>query len=163
MADFFSQDELKNITLTQEHDIPNVAEFSRQNPNVTLGNFKSEEELYEKEETKIDISKLPTFENQVIKEKQEDDNGLHSQKFRTQKDREMEVKKMRGKLYISMFFAITLILTAFVVYNLVSTLLLTNKATNNSSKIKDLNELIEDVKDDNAQIAKIDLPTDLDI
>lgn len=163
MADFFNQEELKNITLTKEHDIPNVVEFSRQNPNITLGSFKEHHELYETEVPKIDVSKLQRFENNVMPSVEESkQESIHDKLFKTQKDRAMELKRARAKLYVSMFFIVTFILTGFVIYNLVSTLILNNKISNNASKIKNINKLIDKVQDQqNQQPANYELPSDL--
>ena len=159
----FNQDELKNITLTKENDIPNVAEFSRKNPNVTLGSFPEYDELYKKEMPKIDITQLSNYENNLMRENKSDEPETL---FKTQKDKSIELKRTRAKIYITMFLSVTFILTAFVIYNLIATIMLNNKISNNSSKIKNINKLIDKITEDNndqPSLANVELPKDLNL
>ena len=157
MSNFFNQNELNTVTDIKKETSIDVSNFSRIDPNTRLGDLMG----YEKEEIK---TQNINFENLKPFNEKEQLNDIH---FKKQEDKSKQLLKFRMKLFASVYLIITLILTGFVIYNLVTTLVLTNKQQSNNAKIKEINKLIN--KLNNEQPATInpnlnfELPKDLNL
>lgn len=150
MADFFE----KQDTVQVEEKIVSP-DLSRINPNLTLGHFQEQQEK-ERASLRQNLPEYKPFDNlQPAKDKE----------FKKQGDKTNEIVRLRFKMFAIMYCLVTLILTGFVVYNLVASVLLSNEASRNSSKIKELNKMIDKLTDDDQQTAKVlyEIPIDLNI
>lgn len=150
MVDFFEQN--RRVQIDEKVFSPDL---SRLDPNLTLGHF---EEQQEKERVSLKQN-LPEF-------KPFDDlQQARDREFKKQGDKDKEVLRTRVKLFACMYLFVTLILTGFVIYNIVATSILSNESKRNTSKIKELNKMIDRLTDDDTQPAKVfyDLPDDLNI
>ena len=85
--------------------------------------------------------------------------------FKKQVDKTNELFKFRVKLFASIYLIISLILTGFVIYNVVATTLLTNKQKANNVKIKEMNKVIDKFREEQPASINpnftIQLPNDL--
>ncbi|MBQ8431038.1 MAG: hypothetical protein IJX26_03780, partial [Clostridia bacterium] len=126
----------------------------------------------------IDISNLPRYDDfynkdikpnnsQQVFAQQQDFSSFNDREFKKQTDKSNEVLKLRVKLFVCIYVIVTLILTGFVIYNLVATALLKNKISSNEEKIKDKIKEVNRVMDrqENESIASIlnavEIPQDL--
>ena len=159
MADFFNQSELNSTTITKENEIKDVSSFSRATQNIDISNLPRYDDFYNK-----DIK--PNNSQQVFAQ-QQDFSSFNDREFKKQTDKSNEVLKLRVKLFVCIYAIVTLILTGFVIYNLVATALLNNKISSNEEKIKDKIKEVNRVMDrqENESIASIlnavEIPQDL--
>ena len=151
MAEFFEKD--NKIAVDEEIDTSNL---SRLNPNLTLGHIQEQQEK-ERQTIKQNLPEFRPFDNL------QNASDSQFQQFKKQGDRQAEVAKLRFKLFALTYLLITLILTGFVIYNLVATTLLSNESRRNTSKINELNKLINKLRQDNTQESNIkyEIPKDL--
>jgi len=133
MSNFFNQDQLNNITL-QDVNTESVKDFSSPNLNTPLGDLPKYEDLYKKE---ITPQKIIEFS------KTEEINPVKDREFKKQVDKEKAVLRARVKIFLTMFTLITLVITGFVIYNLIAMISLNNKIENNDIKIKAKQDQIE--------------------
>ncbi len=150
MADFFEQN--KRAQVDEKVFSPDL---SRLDPNLTLRHIEEQQER-EKISLKQNLPEFKPFDNlQQAKDRE----------FKKQGDKDKEVLRTRFKLFACMYVLVTLILTGFVIYNLVATTLLSNESKRNNSKIKELNKMIDKLNDKDEQTARVDyeLPPDLKI
>ena len=133
MSNFFSEEQLNNVILTKENNIENVRDFSRLNPNITLGDVMGPEK--QKEPTPISFNQLSDFNKE--------ENKVAERAFKKQEDKDKAVIRARVKIFVTSFVLITLLITGFVIYNLIAIATLNNKIENNNIKIKSKQEQIE--------------------
>ena len=139
MAEFFEND--NRISVDEEIDTSSI---SRLNPNLTLGHIQEQQEK-ERATIKQNLPEFRPFDNL----QNASDNQF--QQFKKQGDRQLEVTRLRFKLFAVIYILITLILTGFVIYNLVATSLLSNESKRNVNKISELNKLIDKLQQDKKQ------------
>lgn len=153
MAEFFEND--NRIAVDEEIDTSNL---SRLNPNLTLGHIQEQQEK-ERETIKQNLPEYKPFDYL----QNATDNQF--QQFKKQGDKKAEVAKLRFKLFAVTYLLVTLILTGFVIYNLVATTLLSNESKRNVNKISELNKLINKLQQDKTEHANIhyEIPKDLNI
>ena len=153
MAEFFEND--NRIAVDEEID---TSSLSRLNPNLTLGHIQEQQEK-ERETIKQNLPEYKPFDYL----QNATDNQF--QQFKKQGDKKAEVAKLRFKLFAVTYLLVTLILTGFVIYNLVATTLLSNESKRNVSKITELNKLINKLQQDKTEHAnvKYEIPKDLKI
>lgn len=150
MAEFFEND--NRISVDEEIDTSSI---SRLNPNLTLGHIQEQQEK-ERATIKQNLPEFRPFDNL----QNASDNQF--QQFKKQGDRQLEVTRLRFKLFAVIYILITLILTGFVIYNLVATSLLSNESKRNVNKISELNKLIDKLQQDKKQTnIKYQTPKDL--
>ena len=157
MSNFFNEEQLSNITL-KENNIENVKDFSRANPNTTLGELPKYEDLYKKEIIPTKNIDVTQFNETVV-------SPITSREFKKQEDREKAIIRARVKIFLTVFALITLLVTGFLIYNLISMINLNNKVENNNIKIKIKREQLEkEEKEQPASISTlVELPKDLNI
>lgn len=157
MSNFFNEEQLSNITL-KENNIENVKDFSRANPNTTLGELPKYEDLYKKEIIPTKNIDVTQFNETVV-------SPITSREFKKQEDREKAIIRARVKIFLTVFALITLLVTGFVIYNVISMINLNNKVENNNIKIKIKREQLEkEEKEQPASISTlVELPKDLNI
>ena len=159
MADFFNQSELNSTTITKENEIKDVSSFSRATQNIDISNLPRYDDFYNKE--------IKPNNSQQVFAQQQDFSSFNDREFKKQTDKSNEVLKLRVKLFVCIYVIVTLILTGFVIYNLVATALLKNKISSNEEKIKDKIKEVNRVMDrqENESIASIlnavEIPQDL--
>ena len=153
MAEFFEND--NRIAVDEEID---TSSLSLLNPNLTLGHIQEQQEK-ERETIKQNLPEYKPFDYL----QNATDNQF--QQFKKQGDKKAEVAKLRFKLFAVTYLLVTLILTGFVIYNLVATTLLSNESKRNVSKITELNKLINKLQQDKTEHAnvKYEIPKDLKI
>ena len=150
MAEFFEND--NRISVDEEIDTSSI---SRLNPNLTLGHIQEQQEK-ERATIKQNLPEFRPFDNL----QNASDNQF--QQFKKQGDRQLEVTRLRFKLFAVIYILITLILTGFVIYNLVATSLLSNESKRNVNKISEFNKLLDKLQQDKKQTnIKYQTPKDL--
>lgn len=152
MSNFFNDEQLNNITLTK--DIENVKDFS----SAKLGDLPRYEDLYKKEIVPIKTEDLSEFNK-------EDISPVLDRTFKKQEDKEKALVRARVKIYLTVFALVTLLITGFVIYNLVAMMILNNKIENNDVKIKVKQQQLER-EEEQSPINKnlnIELPKDLNL
>lgn len=152
MSNFFNDEQINNITLTK--DIENVKDFS----STKLGDLPRYEDLYKKEIVPIKTEELSEFNK-------EDISPVLDRTFKKQEDKEKALVRARVKIYLTMFALITILITGFVIYNLVAMMILKNKIENNDIKIKAKQQQIEKEEEQNPvkKDFNIELPKDLNL
>ena len=157
MSNFFDQNELNTTTEIKKETPIDVSGFSRIDLNTPIGDLAGLKKQ-DIQPQNINLSQLQNF-SQV--------DTLADKQYKKREDKSKELFKFRVKLFASIYLIITLVLTGFVIYNLVATVLLTNKQNTNNVKIKELNKLIDKINEEQpASISpnfKIEVPTDLNI
>lgn len=144
MSDFFNQEQLNNITL-KDVNTESVKDFSRANLNTPLGSLPQYEDLYKKEivpQQTIEFSKLQEI------------SPIKDREFKKQEDKEKAIIRARVKIFLTMFVLITLVVTGFVIYNLIAMVSLNNKIENNDIKIKSKREQIEREEEQPVNVVK---------
>lgn len=153
MADFFERKD----NVGTEVVTPEVFSFDE---NMTLGHIQERQER-ERVELKKKLPEYKPFENL------QSSSVEHITQFKKKEDKSQAVAMARFKLFASMYLIVTLILTGFVIYNLVESALLSREIKQNNSKIKDLNKMIDRLKnneaDNDVQGVSIVLPSDLNL
>jgi len=157
MSNFFDQNELNTTTEIKKETSIDVSNFSRVDLNTPIGDLAG----FKKEDIKpqtINLNDLQPFNQK---------NEFADRQFKKQEDKSKELFKFRVKLFASVYLIITLVLTGFVIYNLITTTLLTNKQQNNKVKIEEINKVIDKIKNEQSASknpnVKIELPNDLNI
>lgn len=152
MSNFFNDEQLNNITLTK--DIDNVKDFS----SVKLGDLPRYEDLYKKEIVPIKAEDLSEFNK-------EDISPVLDRTFKKQEDKEKALVRARVKIYLIMFALITLLITGFVIYNLIAMMILNNKIENNDVKINGKQQQIEREQEQSPVNKNLDfeLPKDISL
>ena len=155
MSNFFEQNELNTATEIKKETSIDVSGFSRIDLNTPIGELSG----FKKEDIQpqnINIADLQPFT-------QKDD--FKNFEFKKQVDKTNELFKFRVKLFASIYLIISLILTGFVIYNVVATTLLTNKQKANNVKIKEMNKVIDKFREEQPASINpnftIQLPNDL--
>ena len=134
MSNFFNQEQLNSITLN-DINTESVKDFSSADLNTPLGDLPRYEDLYKKEIPSINIEDLAKYNQSTV-------NSVQEREFKKKVDKEKMLLRARVKLFLTMFTLITLIITGFVIYNLVAISRLNNEIDNNSVKIKSKQEQI---------------------
>ena len=159
MEDFFKeQDKFNNITV-QEKDILNVHDFSRDNPNITLGNLPQYEDL-QKKQVFVNIDNAKEFEE--VKDGQE----FADREFKKYEDKSLSLIRFRVKLFMAVYAIVTLLIGGFVIYNLVNTSLLGNEVKQKDIKISEIKNAIKKLNNANQQQEnniKVEIPKDLNL
>lgn len=155
MSNFFNEDQLNNITL-KENNIQNVTDFSAANLNTPLGDLPKYEDLYKKEI-------VPTQNIEFSKIEQTTTSSIADREFKKQVDKEKAVIRARVKIFLTVFSLITLLITGFVIYNLIAMINLNNKVENNDVKIKVKREQIEREEQEQPvrDLKLVEIPSDL--
>lgn len=126
MSNFFSDEQLNNITLTKDN-IENVTSFSSINPNITLADIERLQQQNNTNKVNINVQQISNLNTT---------SPIADREFKKQVDKQQALIRARVKIFITTFLLITCIITGFVIYNLISIMLLNNKIENNNIKIK---------------------------
>lgn len=153
MAEFFDKD--NRIAVEEEVDASNL---SRLNPNLTLGHFQEQQER-ERVKLRENLPEFKPFENLHPA------NDFENRQFKKQADKAVEIAQIRFKLFAITYLLVTIILTGFVIYNLVATAILSNEAKRNNTKINELNKVINKMIENEQASSNVffELPKDLNL
>lgn len=137
---FLNKDELESFSNAEKSSSNIMYEDQVINPQTPLEKLPRYEQFYGNE------SKLKREEQTKTNEFSE----YKSYEFKKQKDNKKELNKIRAKILITCYLLITLVLTVFFVYNIVSMVKLNNKISNNNIRITEINKNITKKQAENA-------------
>lgn len=166
MSDFFEQQNFNSNVVTKDKEI--VTDFSRIDPNITLGEFAKNKEAENRQYYDNGFNKDNRenhFASINLQDVREFDNNRQAEsfvdrQFKKQEDKKALIQSMRVKIFVTVFCLVSLILAGFVIYNTVAIALLNKDVEANEEiinhdkiRIKELNKSLEEASQNSEQIA----------
>lgn len=142
MSDFFEQPNINNV-VTKDKEV--VTDFSRLDPNITLGDFSRDRENRNYENPSF--SKPINFDANLNSAQEynsaRDYSGFSERQFKKRQDKENIIQNARVKIFVTVFLMVTLILTGFVIFNAVQIVLLNKDVSSNQETIDEYNSRVK--------------------